>query len=201
MQLKKNILIIIMFLVFVTSCVAVYFALKYNNRASRSRVTMDSAVKSASNNIVPIKDTSSDIAAFINEKTQIVKTCRYKGGIEETVYEKPGPELLGLDREGARKYFKDNFKDKDYLLTEFSNKRVTLLSYSDTWFPNCYVIKSVNESIIVYQANDKGELRLEYVDKKITSQDIPVTDRPEYEVGKAWKTLDEVKLKLDELET
>jgi hypothetical protein len=201
MQLKKNIIIIIMFLVFITSSVAVYFALKYNNKFSKNSLAMDSAIKNTSSDIVPIKNTSNDIESLINEKTEIVITYKYKGGIEKKVVEKPGPELLGRNREGAREYFKENIKYKDFLLTEFSNKRVSLLGQSDTWPPNYYVIKSDNSSIIVYQANDKGELRLEYVDKKIIPQDLPLEDRKIFEEGKACETLDDVNKVLEELES
>jgi hypothetical protein len=193
MKLKKHIIIIIMFFVLITSFMAVYLTLKYNNQiTSKDNIARAKALDNVLDNTV--KNTSVDTIALINEKTQIIKTYKYKDNINKQYIETPGPELLGLDREGARQYF----KAKDFLLTEFSNKRVSLLSQSDTWAPNYYVIKSDGSLIIVYHSNEKGELKLEYK-TQINPQDLPLEDRKLFEEGKAFKSIDEVNKVLEEL--
>ena len=186
MQLKKHIIIIIMFLFFMTSCVAVYFALKYNNSASKNSIATD----------IPAKNTSSEVIALINEKTEIVKNYKYKDDINKQFIEKPGPEILGMDREGARKYF----KNQNFLLTEFTEKRLTLLSQSDIWAPNYYVVKSDKVVIVVYKADIKGELRLEF-NTEIKAQELPLEDRKVFEEGKAFENIDSVYEMLDELKS
>lgn len=191
MNFKRLCIMLTIVFVFLVSAIAGYFTLKYNSELKNNSSFLDK--KGVENTTLQTVSLQRD--AVINEKTKIIKRYKYSKGETTTkeVIEKATPDILGLDRLGAEKYF----KSKEYLMTEFNEVNVILVKYIDIWPIGYYVVKGDSGVINVYHVDEKGELKfVEKADMQL--DDLPPQDRKEIEKGKSFPNMDLVTEMIEE---
>lgn len=195
MNIKRLAVGIIIIFLFIISSIAGYFTIKYSNSFSHGKLGQN--VDNKNNKIA--QPASVNIIQLINSNTKITKRDRYTKGagiVVETV-ERPGPALIGQSREGTQQYF----SNQNYLLTEFSSSGVVVIKDIPTWPPNYYVVKSDNNVINIYIADNKGD-KLTLVQKADLDLDnLQTEERSEIEKGKIFKSLKDIEDMIEELTT
>jgi hypothetical protein len=200
MNIKKIGVGIIIIFVFISSCIAGFYTIKYYQKGSKTNNITNLNNKNnlkANNGVVPVSAPGSiESNIVISEKTKIIKKYNYNLGIPTTkeIVETAGPDIIGMDRKSAEDYF----RKQQFYISDFNDKNITLFKDINTWPPNYYVVKVENEVVNIYYTDNNGKLQF----LKRTPYDIgslPTTDLEELQKGKSFPKLEDIDSMFDEL--
>jgi hypothetical protein len=176
----------------VTSFFAGYYTtLRYVERNKVSQQNENLLHEELAENTAKLPDLN-----VIGPNTEIVYRERYVKGVEynRDVVEGATAEVVGMTKEEAEEYF----KNKGYLVIDFSNERVLLVKdIKDKWPSGCFVVKEKDGFVAIFEVDENGELKLVKVTElKVT--DLPDTDREEVIKGKVYESLEDANELIEE---
>jgi hypothetical protein len=184
---KRLPIFVVLALTLVISFISAYYAtLGFTNKAKDEDKSLKAAAETT---LLPSQ-------VLINSSTEIIIKERYLEGMQydtKSKTEKPVPEVLGMNKESAEKYF----GEKGYKLIDFSSQRVLLLREIQGWPPKRYVVKGNGEFVSIYEIGEDGSLKLQQ-DTGIMLNDLPEQDKQEVIKGKIYETMDEVDMLIEE---
>jgi hypothetical protein len=187
---KVAIFLVLLSSLVVTSLAGYFTGLRYSDNIAKKEVTAKGVEVSAESVELPKPP-----SVAIGTSTEIIKKHRYIKGLEyiKEINEKPGSEVLGMDMKIAETYY----KDRGYVIVEFTKEKVVLSKDIESWAPETYIAKSDGEIMSIYRSDVNGELtKLQETD--ITLDLLPEHDRQEVIRGKTYETIEEVESLVEE---
>ncbi|WP_041701557.1 BofC C-terminal domain-containing protein [Gottschalkia acidurici] len=114
--------------------------------------------------------------------TNIIYKVKYKEcGHEVVKNEKPGDDMIGLNRKEFEKYVEDNFID--WQISSFSREEITLMSEKSTLCPNHFVVGEMNGKIVIFKINEDGERVVHKIFKDTTISTLREENREKIKKG------------------
>ncbi|MEF9935575.1 MAG: hypothetical protein RSA01_10090 [Clostridium sp.] len=201
MKLRR---VIIMVLLLFVMAIGVGTSLYISKGSSGNNVKVDDLSIKKDDMNAAAKDTMStnqareDMMKFIGPKTIIVKRDVYtKGEPFELSYKmEVTGDTIGMDKDK----FQNFISSEGYKIDEFTGDKVVISKSINTWPIGLFVLKSVDNNIVLYKVDDKGELVV-VAPTEITLDLVSENDKDDLIKGKVFKTKEEAEVTIAEYDS
>ncbi|MEG1416568.1 MAG: hypothetical protein RSC49_08190 [Clostridium sp.] len=201
MKLRR---VIIMVLLLFVMAIGVGTSLYISKGSSGNNVKVDDLSIKKDDMNAAAKDTMStnqareDMMKFIGPKTIIVKRDVYtKGEPFELSYKmEVTGDTIGMDKDK----FQNFISSEGYKIDEFTGDKVVISKSINTWPIGLFVLKSVDNNIVLYKVDDKGELVV-VSPTEITLDLVSENDKDDLIKGKVFKTKEEAEVTIAEYDS
>ncbi|MEG2973959.1 MAG: hypothetical protein RR898_10915 [Clostridium sp.] len=201
MKLRR---VIIMVLLLFVMAIGVGTSLYISKGSSGNNVKVDDLSIKKDDMNAAAKDTMStnqareDMMKFIGPKTIIVKRDVYtKGELFELSYKmEVTGDTIGMDKDK----FQNFISSEGYKIDEFTGDKVVISKSINTWPIGLFVLKSVDNNIVLYKVDDKGELVV-VAPTEITLDLVSENDKDDLIKGKVFKTKEEAEVTIAEYDS
>lgn len=201
MKLRR---VIIMVLLLFVMAIGVGTSLYISKGSSGNNVKVDDLSIKKDDMNAAAKDTMStnqareDMMKFIGPKTIIVKRDVYtKGEPFELSYKmEVTGDTIGMDKDK----FQNFISSEGYKIDEFTGEKVVISKSINTWPIGLFVLKSVDNNIVLYKVDDKGELVV-VAPTEITLDLVSENDKDDLIKGKVFKTKEEAEVTIAEYDS
>lgn len=159
----------------------------FNNKSQNTKLNGES-VEISTKNPEALETGSNKGLNSIGPNTKIIKKEIYTKGqpFEKLIEEKVSEEIVGMNKE----MFVNHIKQKGYTVEEFSGEKVVMSEKINKWPIGLYVLKSVEDNIVLYKIDEKGELK-EHSTTGVMLEQVSENDQEELQKGKVYNTLEE----------
>lgn len=157
----------------------------YNKNYSQS---LNSDAKSVETTTKNLETDNVDKVNAIGPQTKVIKKQVYTKGqeFEKLTEERVSEDIIGMDKE----LFSNYAKNKGYMVEEFTNEKVVMVEKINKWPEGLYVLKSVEDNIVLFKIDEKGELK-EISTTGVVLDQVSEHDKEELLKGKVYKTIEE----------